>query len=522
METSGDGTLRFEGYDETRRIGQGGMATVLKARQISLDRWVAIKVLSPDQCTTDEEIDRFQSEARIAARMNHPGIVQVYDAFYRNDRFCFVMEYVDGYTVASWIANRGYIPQDACLFVAAGVASALAYAWERQRLVHCDIKPDNIMIDADGSVKVTDFGLSKSMFTLQARTMSEQESFVFGTPAYIAPEQAMGSESIFIQADMYALGATLYHMCTGRRLFHDLEPMAMMEAQVKQQDADPYDLNAQLSPCFCDFIERLLSKDPAGRYDSWNDVIAEIDALRQNHPLQFGALDLAAFRSTIRRSPMREAARAKLPAEAPAGKAAPQGATAQTPRGAAPVRIQATMPAPAAPSTRPGTPPAPRLAAALASRTARRLGFAAALLVAAAGAVLAIRCQQRACHRREANGAEAERIEIENHLRIKPADYTAAIARYHAVLDRLQGSGHEPLKKQIAARCEELRQSRQQHVESVLKALRDDVRLYVEDRQFAKAAEIVMAYDGPLAEETKKDRAELADRLNEQARRLRP
>ena len=532
MEGSGGDSVRFDGYDQARRIGHGGMATVWKVRQISLDRWVAIKVLSPDQCTTDEEIDRFQSEARIAARMNHPGIVQVYDAFYRNDRFCFVMEYVDGYTVASWVANRGYIPQDACLFVASGVASALAYAWERQRLIHCDIKPDNIMIDADGSVKVTDFGLSKSMFTLQARRMAQQESFVFGTPAYISPEQAMGSEELFIQADMYSLGATLYHMCTGRRLFHDQDAAAMMEAQVKRQDADPFDLNAQISPCFCDFLERLLCKNPEDRYDSWNDVIDDIENLRQNRPLKLGAINPAAARSTLRRSPMRDAARAQFLATLPAH-ASPPGAAAPAspPRSSTHVARPAATVLPAlSASDSPEAPPAPvpprapsaRRLGALATSPAFKAAAAAAAILAAAGVIAWIGlCQHRASIQRKAQAAEAGMLEIENHLRIKPEDYSKAIERYHDLLSPLEDSAHAALRQRISVRCETLRKARERHVESVLNSLRAETRPYIEQRQFARAAEIVRSYNGVLAEETRKDRAQMADQFDDQARRFR-
>ena len=116
----------FEGYDQIELLGRGGMATVWRARQIALDRPVAVKVLNPDQCRSDEDIDRFQSEARAAARMSHPGIVQVYDAFYRDGRFCFVMEFVDGRTVGDWIRRSGFLSEKDALFVAEGVASPMA------------------------------------------------------------------------------------------------------------------------------------------------------------------------------------------------------------------------------------------------------------------------------------------------------------------------------------------------------------------------------------------------------------
>ncbi|MGI5867846.1 MAG: serine/threonine protein kinase [Kiritimatiellia bacterium] len=528
MEGNDAGGIKFEGYDQPQRIGKGGMATVWKARQISLDRWVAIKVLSPEQCNSDEDIDRFQAEARAAARMNHPSIVQVYDAFYRNDRFCFVMEFIDGHTVAAWIVKRGYIPQDACLFVAAGVAGALGYAWERQRLVHCDIKPDNIMIDVDGSVKVTDFGLSKSMFTSQARRMTEQEHFVLGTPAYISPEQAVGSEELFIQADMYSLGATLYHMSTGRRLFHDQSGADMMEAQVNLQDTDPFDLNSQLSPCFCDFLERLLCKNPEDRYDRWSDVVDEIENLRQNRPLKLGEINPSTTRSTLRRSPLRDAARAEFLSHAQ--DAAATSAPASTPEAVPAMPLGAPSPATtgvlssfsASDSPKAPVPPlATRFTPLFSSRPFKAVFAAAAILSTIAGAVWIAVSQRRASIQRTAQATEAVMREIENHLRIKPDDYTVAIARYHDLMISLKKPAHADLRQQINNRYMELRKDREQHIERVLSDLRKEIRPYIEERQFVRAAEIVRSYNGPLAEETKKDRAQMADQLNEQARRFR-
>ena len=296
----------FEGYDQIELLGRGGMATVWRARQIALDRPVAVKVLNPDQCRSDEDIDRFQSEARAAARMSHPGIVQVYDAFYRDGRFCFVMEFVDGRTVGDWIRRSGFLSEKDALFVAEGVASTLRYAWERQQLVHCDIKPDNVMIDADGTVKVMDFGLSRSLCSLQARRAAEgdaDDEYVFGTPAYMAPEQATGAPDLSVQADMYALGALLYHACTGRRLFHDVPTEEVMSAQVNDQDESPLERNGTLSAPFCDLIERLLAKDPADRFADWGAAVAAISRVRAGRPFAEGPLDPEEQPSTVRHCP---------------------------------------------------------------------------------------------------------------------------------------------------------------------------------------------------------------------------
>ena len=306
----------LEGFDSFTPIGRGGMATVWRARQIALDRPVAIKILDPEQCKDDEDIDRFQSEARAAARMSHPGIIQVYDAFYRDGSFCFVMELVEGETVGTWIRRAGRLTPDEALFVARGVAEALSYAWGHQNLVHLDVKPENVMIDASGAVKVMDFGLSRSRASLQARRDGEEGGYVYGTPAYMPPEQATGAPDLGPQADMYALGATIYHAVSGRRLFRDVPIDEVMDAQVNAQDENLFDIDPELPPFFCDFVERLLAKDPANRFESWDAVLRAVDHLSEGRPAPEGPIPDGAI-STLAPCDALDAAREKLLARAP-------------------------------------------------------------------------------------------------------------------------------------------------------------------------------------------------------------
>lgn len=310
--------LDLIGYDSFEKIGQGGMATVWKARQISLDRPVAIKILSSSDNANDEDIDQFQSEARIAASLNHNGIVQVYDAFYRNNLFCFVMEYVDGQTISQWIKSRGRLTESECLFVAKGVATALDYAWNYKKLVHCDIKPDNVMIDSDGTVKVTDLGLCRGIGAIQTRRLiresnNPEEILVYGTPSFVSPEQALGRDNLLPQADMYSLGAMLYNMIMGKHLFSTQNVDNIMELQVSSQDEDIYNQITDISPIFCDFIERLLSKQPEHRYETWGDVLIDIDRISQKCPLTVGPLDLTKAVSTMKRCERREKKHATYP-----------------------------------------------------------------------------------------------------------------------------------------------------------------------------------------------------------------
>ena len=516
-------TIYFEGYDQAQKIGQGGMASVWKARQISLDRWVAIKVLFPEQTKSDEEIDRFQSEARIAARMNHPGIVQVYDAFYRNDRFCYVMELVDGYTLGSWIKTGGIIEESKCLFVAGGVAEALSYAWTKQMLVHCDLKPENIMIDSDGTVKVTDFGLSKSILSLQSRRHVENPEFIFGTPAYISPEQAVGETNLTINSDMYSLGATLFHMATGKRLFDNLKPDPMMEAQVNEQYADPFELNPDLSPFFCDFLERLLCKKPSDRYSSWEEVLDEINSLRNGLPLQYGHINPIRTVSSVTCSSARSYVRSSLmkrmvDAGICDGRGRPPNPT--TPRALAqnenPVSLLgSTIPlnveehdltSGQADSEQHSDFIIGNRGRTIARWTAISAGAIAMLLMF----VLAVSWAKAERHRKEARELREELKEIEHFYRIRPYEYTAAIKKCDALLSKLPYASHKELKQDVIEKRRKVAEELASETEKVMKELRISAKPFMEAGQYSRAASMVQAYDGVLAEETRAERAKLA------------
>ena len=315
----------LEGFDSFSLVGRGGMASVWSARQIALDRPVAIKTLDPEHGGSDEDIDRFQSEARAAARLSHPGIVQVFDAFYRGGRFCLVMELVEGATLGVLVRRRGRLLRDEALRLAGDVAAALGYAWEKLRLVHCDVKPENILVDPDGGAKLADFGLARSLASLAVRRADGGGGgCVFGTPAYMPPEQCTGEPVLEPQADMYALGATLYHVVTGRRLFADKDPETAMRRQVEDRAPAPRRFAPELDAPFVAFLERLLAKNPADRFASWADVSASVAALLAGAPVPFGPLPPEAACSVERMAPVAR------PAE-PAGPVAP-AAAAPVPR----------------------------------------------------------------------------------------------------------------------------------------------------------------------------------------------
>jgi eukaryotic-like serine/threonine-protein kinase len=292
--------IDIPGFTLIEKIGAGGMATVWKARQLSLDREVAIKILYSKFANDPNDVARFQTEAQSAARLKHPGIVQVYDANVLNGMYYFVMEYVAGYTVGEWIKRKGVLPLKDSLLVAECVVDALEYAWNEAGIIHCDVKPDNVLVDADGSVKVSDLGLAR---TLSQMLRDEAAEDILGTPAYISPEQALGESTLDFRADVYSLGAMLYHMVSGRVPFAGNPPEEIMDLQVSATIPDPIDVNPELTGPVCWLIEKMMCKDPAGRQASWAAVRQDIERVKLG--LRPHGEALPAGLSTVERSPAR-------------------------------------------------------------------------------------------------------------------------------------------------------------------------------------------------------------------------
>lgn len=277
-------TLKLPNIKFLSLIGHGGMASVWKARQLSLDRLVAVKILSPAFSALAEDITQFQQEAQATARLKHTGIVQIYDATFLDGVYYFIMELVDGYTMGDLLRRKGRILIDDALTVAESVAVALDYAWSTYKMVHCDIKPDNIMVDADGTVKLTDFGLCRSV-VLCKNEQSGTKDEIIGTPAYMSPEQVYGSPQLDCRSDIYELGATLYHMVSGKLLFNVQPDEAMMWSHVGIAQAP--DLRGVVptagTPFTC-LLEKMLAKDPVHRHQDWKLVLADLRRVRENQP----------------------------------------------------------------------------------------------------------------------------------------------------------------------------------------------------------------------------------------------
>ena len=273
---------QLNGFTIGALLGQGGMSTVWAARQHSLDREVALKVLSPDMSRDAEDVKRFVVEARMAAQLSHVNLVRVFDVASQNGLYFYIMEYARGYDADKWLRRKGRIEASETLAVAESVAVALDYAWNQAGMIHCDIKPGNIMVDADGTVKLTDLGVARCV---RGRARGDvADNYISGTPAYMAPEQITGSAPLDCRTDMYALGATLYHMATGHQLFPGKTDDEVMQLQCYGQAPDARDFAPELSAPYVALLEKLLAKNPARRPRNWH---AALQDMRQVRHVQF-------------------------------------------------------------------------------------------------------------------------------------------------------------------------------------------------------------------------------------------
>lgn len=272
---------QIPGYQMLSKLGAGAMATVYKARQLSLDRIVAIKVLPQKHSNDPNFIQRFYDEGKAAAKLNHANIVGAYDVGQSGEYHYFVMEYVDGRTVYDDIASKGAYKEAAALNITTKVAEALSHAHE-QGFIHRDVKPKNIMIANDGTVKLADMGLARAVTDREAAEAEAGKAY--GTPYYISPEQIRGEIEIDFRADIYALGATAYHMVTGRVPFEGANPSAVMRKHLSEDLEPPDHINESLTSGFSEIIEICMAKSPKKRYGTTEDLLHDLQAVSRGEP----------------------------------------------------------------------------------------------------------------------------------------------------------------------------------------------------------------------------------------------
>jgi eukaryotic-like serine/threonine-protein kinase len=286
--------LRIGNYEIIGKVGDGGLGTVYKARQISMSRDVALKVLHKKWLQDEEFKKRFLLEARLAGRLSHQNLIQVYDVGRDRTVYYFSMEFVDGETVEDMIERDGPLePQKAIDFVIQ-VLRALTYI-KNFDIVHRDIKPGNMMVTRKGVVKLGDFGFVKSKLDPMISTEGE----VLGTPDYISPEQAMGLENIDWRSDQYSLGCSLYHMVTGKPPYEG-SGSSVMRQHIKSELPDPRTINPKIPDAVVQLLERMMAKDPNDRYQDSDQFFEDLELVKMGHDPNIQRLD--AGKSTIIRA----------------------------------------------------------------------------------------------------------------------------------------------------------------------------------------------------------------------------
>jgi serine/threonine-protein kinase len=282
VKEGGVTTRRFQipGYQMLGTLGKGSMGVVFKAKQVSVDRIVAIKVLLEPLAQNREFIKRFEREAKIAAKLSHNNVVNAIDAGEVDGHYYFVMEYVEGITIKDFLDKKSCFEEKDALRIAIAVAEALKHAHERG-LIHRDIKPENVIITKDGNVKLADLGLAR--LTDDEKLGLSEAGMAIGTPYYISPEQVRGQINIDIRADIYSLGATLYHMVTGKVPYGGETPNEVMKKHVDPNIAivPPDHLNTKLSGGLGMVVETMLAKNREHRYQTPDDLILDIKCLQR-------------------------------------------------------------------------------------------------------------------------------------------------------------------------------------------------------------------------------------------------
>ena len=267
------GDLIADRYELEELVGTGGMSTVFRAHDRQLERRVAIKILHEHYATDPEYLERFRREARAVARLSHPNIVTVIDRGNDDGRQYIVFEHVDGENLKEFVLRSGRLPVRRALELALAIADGLSFAHQRG-LVHRDVKPQNVLLNKDGDVKVTDFGIARSLHVEHGVT---QTGTVMGTGEYLAPEQASG-KPVSPATDVYSLGVVLWELLAGDVPFVGENFVAIALRHVNELPPDLRERRPDVSPRLAAAVDRALAKDPARRFPSMADFAKELRA----------------------------------------------------------------------------------------------------------------------------------------------------------------------------------------------------------------------------------------------------
>ncbi|MEM8669151.1 MAG: tetratricopeptide repeat protein [Planctomycetota bacterium] len=272
----------FGDYELLDEIARGGMGVVFKARQVNLNRIVALKMILAGQFAGEEDVQRFYTEAEAAAQLDHPGIVPIFEIGEHDDQRYYSMGYIEGQSLAQRIADETPAPNEAAELTRK-ICDAISYAHDRN-VIHRDLKPANILLDASGQPKVTDFGLAKKTEADSNLTGTGQ---ILGTPAYMPPEQASGNvEAVGRPADIYSLGAILYCLLTGRPPFQASSPMDTLMQVLKKEPTAPRQLVPSIPVDLETICLKCLEKEPSRRYDTAASLSEDLGRYLNDEPIE--------------------------------------------------------------------------------------------------------------------------------------------------------------------------------------------------------------------------------------------
>jgi len=281
IDTLFDGRYRIE-----RKLGAGGMADVYLAEDQELGRRVAIKILNSRHGNDDQFIERFRREAKNAAALNHPNIVSIYDRGEAEDTYYIAMEFLDGRTLKELIVGRGAAPINVAIEYARQILSALRFA-HRHGIVHRDIKPHNVLVDGEGRVKVTDFGIARAGTSQMTETGS-----IVGTAQYLSPEQAKGGE-VDPRSDLYSLGVVLYELLTGKTPFDGETPVEIAMKHLSTTPQPPSKLRPDVPRELDMVVMRALAKNPDERYQSADEMEGDLERVARGARVSATTVDTA-------------------------------------------------------------------------------------------------------------------------------------------------------------------------------------------------------------------------------------
>ena len=267
----------FDHFVPMETLGAGGMGTVYKARDTQLERFVALKLLHKDLSSEAHHTAQLQQEARVAASVNHPNVVQILSLGTDHDQFYVVMELMDHGSLDDLMESQGCLPEHQVLDISIQIARGLRAA-HRKHLIHRDVKPANILFVDEQAAKIGDFGLAA--FATQPSRHVESDRVIWGTPPYVAPERLCNQRED-VRSDIYSLGATLFHAVAGKPPIESSTNSATELYSLKQQPSELRVMAPKVSGPTARVLQRMIAPDPKERFSSYDELLAELDAARR-------------------------------------------------------------------------------------------------------------------------------------------------------------------------------------------------------------------------------------------------